>query len=155
MDIGIYSLIDIVENAIKPFYSQAKNKNISLKVDIRDNLSKVKADFNKIAWILTNLIGNALRYAPQDGTGIIEIKAKETANKMLVSVTDNGKGIPEDYQEKIFEKFIQVRDVDNTGGTGLGLAISKEIANAHGGEIWVKSQLGAGSTFYFTLNIGI
>jgi PAS domain S-box-containing protein len=156
MDIQSYDLDKIVNHAIKPFYIQAKEKNISIKVNIKDNLSKVKADFNKISWVLTNLIGNAIRYTPKDGTGKITINAKQTANKMLISVSDNGNGIPEEYQQKIFEKFIQVKDGDreNTGGTGLGLAISKEIIKAHGGEIWVQSKVGEGSTFYFTLYTG-
>ncbi|MFZ5969084.1 MAG: ATP-binding protein [Bacillota bacterium] len=156
MDIENHSMKDIAENAIKPFNIQAKDRNIDIQIDVREELSKVKADFHKISLVLTNLIGNAMKYTPTDGSGIIKISARETANKMLVSVSDNGRGIPEDYQQKIFEKFIQVRD-DNgetPGGTGLGLAISKEIVNAHGGEIWVKSQLGEGSTFYFTLDLG-
>jgi len=156
MDIESQSLNTIVEYAVKQFRIQAKDKNISLEVDVKDVLPKVKADFNKISWVLTNLVGNALRYTPRDGSGKIILKAKETANKILVSVSDNGKGIPEEYQDRIFSKFIQVKNEDGTetGGTGLGLAISKEIINAHGGEIWVDSKLGKGSTFYFTLYIG-
>lgn len=157
MDFDAYSINDIVMHAANSFKIQAKDKNVHIKVDVKEHLSKVKADFNKISWVLTNLIGNALRYVPRDGTGKIEINAKETANKILVCVADNGQGIPEEYQQKIFEKFIQINDGSggNTGGTGLGLAISKEIVNAHGGEIWLQSQLGKGSTFYFTLSIGI
>lgn len=155
MDIMPQSVKNMVDSAVKPFKIQAEEKKVSINIDVRENLAKVKADYNKISWVLTNLIGNALRYVPRDGTGKIEIKAKQTANKMLVSVSDNGKGIPEEYQQKIFEKFIQVKDRngETNGNTGLGLAISKEIINAHGGEIWVDSQLGKGSTFYFTLSI--
>lgn len=156
MDIDSYDINNIINHSVKPFYRQAEEKNTNINIDIKENTSKVKADFNKISWVLTNLIGNALRYTPEDGTGKIEIKVKDTANKVLVSVADNGKGIPEDHQKKIFEKFIQVKDVngENTGGTGLGLAISKEIVNAHGGDIWVESNIGEGTIFYFTLYIG-
>ncbi|WP_130805741.1 ATP-binding protein [Senegalia massiliensis] len=156
MDIDSYDINNIINHSVKPFYRQAEEKNTTINIDIKENTSKVKADFNKISWVLTNLIGNALRYTPEDGTGKIEIKVKDTANKVLVSVADNGKGIPEDHQKKIFEKFIQVKDVngENTGGTGLGLAISKEIVNAHGGDIWVESNIGEGTIFYFTLYIG-
>jgi len=156
MDIDSYDINNIINHSVKPFYRQAEEKNTTINIDIKENTSKVKADFNKISWVLTNLIGNALRYTPEDGTGKIEIKVKDTANKVLVSVSDNGKGIPEDYQKKVFEKFIQVKDVngENTGGTGLGLAISKEIVNAHGGDIWVESKIGEGTIFYFTLYIG-
>lgn len=154
MDIERNNIKDILDNAVKPFKRQLEEKNVDLEIKIRDNLSNVKADFNKISWVFTNLIGNALRYLPDEKEGKIIIDAKETANKMLVSVADNGKGISEEYQQKIFEKFIQAKDNDNKGGTGLGLAISKEIINAHGGEIWVNSKIGEGSTFYFTLNLG-
>ncbi|WP_099190310.1 ATP-binding protein [Tepidibacter mesophilus] len=155
MDFQVCNIKSILEYAVKPFDITARNKNITLKIEVEDNLNKVKADFNKISWVLTNLIGNALRYTSRDGNGKIEINAKETGNKILVSVQDNGKGIPEEYQQKIFEKFIQVKNEDDEikGSTGLGLAISKEIINAHGGDIWVKSKLREGSVFYFTLNL--
>ncbi|MDW7669563.1 MAG: ATP-binding protein [Bacillota bacterium] len=154
MDIERHNLKDILDNAIKPFKRQFEEQDVDIELKIRKNLSDVKVDFNKISWVFTNLIGNALRYLPEDKKGKIIINAKETANKMLISVSDNGKGISEEYQQKIFEKFIQAKDNDNKGGTGLGLAISKEIVNAHGGEIWVKSKIGEGSTFYFTVKLG-
>nr|WP_286672882.1 ATP-binding protein [Anaeromonas gelatinilytica] len=155
MDIALYDIRKIIQHAVKPFYRQAEDKNTSISINVNDNVSKVKADFNKISWVLTNLVGNALRYTPENG-GKIEIEVKETANKILVAVKDNGKGIPEEFQKKIFEKFVQVKDEkgENTGGTGLGLAISKEIVNAHGGDIWIESEPGNGSKFYFTLYIG-
>lgn len=156
MDIASYDIKKIIDHSVKPFYRQAEEKNVSINIDINENVPKIKADFNKISWVLANLIGNALRYTPENGDGKIEIEVKETSNKLLVSVKDNGKGIPEEYQNKVFEKFIQVRDEkgENTGGTGLGLAISKEIVNAHGGDIWIESEMGDGSKFYFTLYIG-
>lgn len=156
MDIDSYNISKIIDHSVKPFYRQAKDKKVSINIDIKKNIPKVKADFNKISWVLTNLINNALRYTPEDGSGKIKIKVKDTANRLLISVSDNGKGIPEEYKKKVFEKFIQVKDAkgENEGGTGLGLAISKEIVNAHGGDIWIESKMGEGSTFYFTLYIG-
>jgi PAS domain S-box-containing protein len=149
MDIQPNELKEIVDNAMRPFTIQLKENDIDLRVELPDKLPRVKADFNKISWVLTNLVGNAIRYVSKDGSGKITVTARKTVNKLLVSVTDNGIGIPEDMQEKIFEKF--VRADESPGGTGLGLAISREILLAHGGEIWVSSKQGSGSAFYFTL----
>lgn len=157
MDIELQDINEMIEYAIKQFRRRAKERNINLEIQVKGDISKVKADFNKISWVITNLVGNAIRYTPRDGSGKIIVKAQETANKVLVSVADNGRGIPEEYHDRIFSKFIQVKDDEDNGekgGTGLGLAISKEIINAHGGEIWVDSKVGEGSTFYFTIYIG-
>ena len=156
MDFQSCSIKKIIEDASRLFLLQLEEKNIVLHKDIGERLSPVKADYNKITWVVTNLIGNAIRYAPSNGTGKIEIKVVETANKMLLSVKDNGKGISEEFQKTIFDKFVQIKDENDqsVGGSGLGLAISREIIKAHGGEIWVSSKLGKGSTFYFTLPFG-
>ena len=103
--------------------------------------------------VLTNLITNAIKYKSEKREGYIIIEAFKKEKNIIVSVEDNGRGIPEEYIEKIFNKFIQVK-VSNEGkieGTGLGLSICKEIIKNHGGEIWVDSILGKGSTFYFSL----
>lgn len=155
MNIRGNELKKIVEESVKAFEHQAKDKNIELSYSIEENLPLIRADFNKISWILINLIGNAMRYTPRDGSGKIQIEGKRTGSIAMVSVSDNGIGIPQEYRKKIFEKFVQVKDKEGnpTGGTGLGLAICKEIIEAHGGQIWVKSKLTKGSTFYFTLAI--
>ncbi|MBF0376271.1 MAG: HAMP domain-containing protein [Desulfamplus sp.] len=114
-------------------------------------LPNVRADANKITWVLSNLISNALRYVG-DG-GIIELMAANRGDGNInISVRDNGPGIPNEYQTKIFQKFIQVKG-QSSGGSGLGLAICKEIINAHSGTIWVESEVGKGSVFTFTLPI--
>lgn len=123
-----------------------------------DDLSEdvlVLCDYNKISWVLTNLLSNALKFVNSDGSGIVKVGTKSNVNKLLLYVSDNGKGVPEEYKESIFQKFIQVKDVNGEafGGTGLGLAICKEIVNAHGGEIWINSKVNEGSTFYFSLEI--
>lgn len=155
MDLQSCEVKEVINHAVKHFDIQLKEKNIKLIKDINDNLPKVKADADKIAWVINNLVSNALRFTPTDGSGKIFVKTKETANKLLISVSDNGEGIPEEYLKTIFDKFIQVKDKngETTGGAGLGLAISKEIIKAHGGEIWATSELGRGSSFYFTLMI--
>lgn len=149
-----------INDVLKPinniFKIQLEEKNVRLIIDTTGVYKKVKVDINKISWVLINLVGNAIRYISTDGSGVIEIMAKEVNNDILISIADNGKGISDEDQIIIFEKFIQLKN--NYGGTngssGLGLAICKEIVKSHCGQIWVDSILGEGSTFYFTLKLG-
>ncbi|NLZ29006.1 MAG: cell wall metabolism sensor histidine kinase WalK [Firmicutes bacterium] len=142
---------ELVEEAIRLLSLQAETKKIAITADLPSRLPPVEADFNKIIWLLTNLIGNALRYTPEGGN--IKIKAKKpSGNRMFISVIDTGCGIPRLYQKKIFKKFVQVKDDQTSaGGSGLGLAICQEVVEAHGGRIWVESVEGQGSTFTFSL----
>ncbi len=137
----------LVEKAIELLQIQAKEKDIHLFSTLSDSLKPVNADPNKITWVLTNLIANALRYAKET----IEVAAKAHGDWISIAVIDDGPGIDVAYQSKIFEKFVQVKTEKDVGGTGLGLAICKEIIKAHGGTIWVDSKPGEGSTFSFTL----
>lgn len=149
---GIYpcSIIGIVENCVRSFYEVAESKEINLIYELDDRLPKVRADHEKISWVINNLISNALKFT--NAGDEICISAQVQHGKMCVSVKDTGIGIPEEYCEKIFDKFVQVKDYrSETHGTGLGLTISKEIVEAHGGEIWCESKLDVGSTFIFTL----
>lgn len=142
---------DIFDSSVKPFKEKANKKGIDLiQKDVSD--LKVHADLNKITWVITNLIGNALRYT-EKGDEIV-IDANKKGHKVHISVADTGEGIPKEYQHKIFEKFVRAgTDQDESSGTGLGLPIAKEIVEAHGGRIWVKSEEGEGSTFTFTLKL--
>ena len=155
MDISEIDINDVISQIKRAFKIQIEEKNVKLSIDTNGIVRKVKGDINKISWVIANLIGNALRYIKTDNTGIIEIKTREVNNEMLVAICDNGEGIAEEYQKLIFEKFIQIKDKNGeiTGSSGLGLAICKEIVKAHGGEIWVDSTVGKGSTFYFTLKL--
>ncbi|MEM7556051.1 MAG: ATP-binding protein [Cyanobacteria bacterium P01_A01_bin.84] len=137
----------IVDKVMSLFAVQGEEKGIELHKDIASNLPPVNADANKITWVLTNLVANALRYAETK----IQIIAKQHANSVFLSVTDDGQGIEPAFQAKIFDKFVQVQTERDVGGSGLGLAICKEIVKAHGGTIWVDSTPGNGSTFNFTL----
>ncbi|MGM0379301.1 MAG: ATP-binding protein [Bacillota bacterium] len=142
----------IIKSAVNPFEKQFEEKDARLIYDEAIKDIYVKADYNKVSWVLTNLIGNALRYVPSDGEGKVEIEIKESNNTIYVTVQDNGQGIPKNKQNNIFEKFTQIKGDDKSGSTGLGLAISKEIIEAHNGDIWVESEKGKGSKFYFTLH---
>jgi len=139
----------LIERAVSTLATQAEEKGLELSQQLPDELLAVKADPNKIAWVLTNLIANAIRYTERGGR--IEISAKLARDFVYVSVADEGAGIPLAHQSKIFDKFVQVKSDKAVGGSGLGLAICKEIVKAHGGTIWVNSTPGQGSTFTFTL----
>jgi NtrC-family two-component system sensor histidine kinase KinB len=130
------------------FKSQIDMKEITLSSRLTGDLADVRADANKVTWVLTNLISNALRYVSRGGH--IQLIARKAGPQVHLSVQDDGPGIPPEYQTRIFQKFVQVKG-RVAGGTGLGLAICKEIVRAHGGAIWVESSHGRGSTFTFTL----
>lgn len=127
---------------------QARERKVELVTRLDEPVSDIWADANKIAWVLTNLVGNALRYSPAGGR--IEVSAHEIGRFVHFAVTDQGPGVPLEFQTRIFDKFVQVRDDQKPGGTGLGLAICREIVKAHGGTIWVDSVEGEGSRFTFT-----
>jgi len=140
----------LFEHARDIFKGQISMKQISLTVDNVENLPLVQADTNKIVWVLSNLISNALRYVEEGGH--IRLSAERVSNHIHISVQDDGTGIPPEYQTRIFQKFVRV-NTQEIGRTGLGLAICKEIVRAHGGTIWVESDQGKGSVFTFTVPI--
>lgn len=139
----------LFEKGVTVFKRQAEEKGVALLFDAPDGLPNVKADDQKMTWVLTNLISNALRYTPAGGH--VKLFAESLGPYVHLSVRDDGSGIPYEYQSKIFDKFVQVKSDKALGGSGLGLAICKEVVRAHGGTIWVDSVPGAGSTFTFTL----
>jgi NtrC-family two-component system sensor histidine kinase KinB len=139
----------LVEKAMTPFTIQAAEQGVELINQTFDCAAIVWADADKITWLMTNLIANALHYT--DAGGHVTLSATTQNRWAFLSVADDGVGIPKSYQSRIFDKFVQVKEVRAAGGTGLGLAISKEIVKAHGGVIWVDSTPGQGSTFTFTL----
>jgi NtrC-family two-component system sensor histidine kinase KinB len=151
MDFDRVSVQLLFEKAVSSLIAQANDKDIQLTFSAPSGLPLVKADANKITWVLTNLISNALRYTSSGGK--IHLYAEHFGAQTYVSVSDDGAGIPYEYQTKIFEKFVQVKSRQDAVGTGLGLTICKEIVRAHGGTIWVDSAPGEGSTFTFTLPV--
>ena len=151
MELSSISIRVLFEKAATVFNAQKEEKAVDLSFSVPEELPNVRGDDNKITWVLTNLISNALRYTPSGGH--INLSAESFGLSVQISVSDDGPGIPYEYQSKIFDKFVQVKSDKAVGGSGLGLAICKEIVRAHGGTIWVDSVPGSGSTFTFTLPI--
>jgi NtrC-family two-component system sensor histidine kinase KinB len=151
MEFSNISINLLFEKVVNVFKTQAEEKAVVLTYNAPKELPNVKADDNKINWVLINLISNALRYSHQNGN--VRLSAEAFGPYVQISVSDDGPGIPYEYQSKIFDKFVQVKSDQAVGGSGLGLAICKEIVRAHGGTIWVDSVPGEGSTFTFTLPI--
>jgi two-component system sensor histidine kinase VicK len=113
----------------------------------------VQADSDKVERVLLNLLTNAIKFSPEGGTVTVEVQWTEAPPGVLISVTDQGSGIPPEHLDRVFDKFYQAGDdlVKKTNGVGLGLYICKSIVEYHGGRIWVESTPGEGSTFQFTL----
>jgi NtrC-family two-component system sensor histidine kinase KinB len=139
----------MVFEALEPFQLDFRDRNVTLGVELQDDLPEIWADTARMNLVFANLLSNALRYTPPGGKVTVLGKADE--GWVQFSVSDSGKGIPSQYLARIFEQFFRVPDQGAETGAGLGLAIVKEIVEAHGGTIRVESHLGEGSTFTFTL----
>jgi two-component system phosphate regulon sensor histidine kinase PhoR len=136
---------------IEDLQARAAAKNARLQNEVPADLT-ARADTDRLQQVFFNLVENAIKYGRTDGTVVIGGR-RNGADKVELWVQDNGPGIPEDAKDRVFERFYRVDRARSreTGGTGLGLAIVKHIVQAHGGEVWVKSDIGQGATFYFTL----
>ncbi|MET3032680.1 ATP-binding protein [Flavobacterium johnsoniae] len=150
LNIGKSNPHEIVKYAVEAVKVQADQKQIQLIVDANENLKNVKADAEKTGWVLINYLSNAIRYSSEKST--ILIKLKEENDQMVFQVIDTGKGIDTRYKDKVFDKYFQVPGSQKSG-TGLGLAISKEFIEAQNGNVGVESNLGLGSTFWFSLKV--
>jgi PAS domain S-box-containing protein len=129
----------------------AVQKGLSLDLQISNDLPRLRADTQRIGQVLTNLIGNAIKFTPERGH--IHVSARRERDHLLCEVVDTGYGIHRDNLSRLFQRFTQL-DMSSTrraSGTGLGLSICKAIVEAHGGHIGVRSEVGKGSTFWFTL----
>lgn len=134
--------------AINALKTQAAQRNINFALECPDTMLKVQADNEKTAWVLTNLLSNAIRYSYENST--IFINVKEEDNRVHIAIKDTGIGIASEYRDKIFNRYFRVPGTKNEGN-GLGLSISKEFIEAQGGQILLESQIGEGSTFTITL----
>jgi len=141
---------DIVELSTFAILMMLNEKEIDLELSVQENLPNVKCDLEKTVWVVVNLLSNSIRYSSQKGK--ITIEAKEENMFVIISVKDEGPGISEEEQKRIFEKYVKSK-TDPAKGTGLGLAIAKEFVEVQGGIIGVESIPGSGSKFYFSLPI--
>jgi two-component system sensor histidine kinase KdpD len=138
---------DIIGVALQRLAENLKNRQTTIK--IQDELPLIQGDCVLLEQVLVNLLDNAIKYSPSDK--VIEISASVEDAKMVVSVADQGVGIPVESQEQVFEKFYRVGRTSTVGGTGLGLSICKGIIEAHGGSIWVAALPQGGTRFSFML----
>ncbi len=147
LEIGV--IIEEVTSQLLPLF---KNKGQSLKLEIPDCLSPVKADRGKIEQVLLNLLSNANKFSPTGGN--ITLRAKEVDDRIVVEVKDSAPVITEEEKEKLFEPYYRGGDADERAripGLGLGLAISKKLVELHQGKIWVESEPGKGNSFIFSI----
>jgi signal transduction histidine kinase len=151
--------IDLLDTVLPPLVHALGSSapTHSIVMDIAPDARWVDADPSKLNQILTNLVGNAIKYSPKGGR--IDIAARRLADSDLVeiAVSDQGIGIPAEYFDQLFDRFYRVdsSETRSIGGTGLGLYISRHLVELHGGALTVESEVGKGSTFRFTLPTGV
>jgi signal transduction histidine kinase len=139
----------LINKAVESVQNVAKEKNISIKKELVENLPVIQTDADKTVWVLNNFLTNAIRYSPIDS--IVIVAADKKDNKIQFSVQDFGSGIAPEYKDKIFDRYFKIPGTKE--GTGLGLAICKEFIEAQGGEISASSMIGKGSQFYFSFPV--
>ena len=160
-DLLSYSRVGTRGKSMEPVDTQVAlgqaRTNLSMSIEethaviTNDDLPMVLADESQLVQLFQNLIGNALRFHKPEVSPRVHVSAESRDGEWIFSVRDNGIGIDPQYFERIFVIFQRLNNRDDFQGTGIGLAICKKIVERHGGKIWVESQAGQGSTFYFTL----
>jgi signal transduction histidine kinase len=152
LELPDFDLPTALDNALTLVRERAGRRSITLQMGVDVRLGKVRADERKIRQVVLNLLSNAIKFTPEGGR--IEVGAVPKDGSVEVSVSDTGIGIAPEDQEKVFEEFRQVGTAEKKAeGTGLGLTLCRKFIELHGGRIWVKSELGVGSTFTFTIPV--
>jgi signal transduction histidine kinase/CheY-like chemotaxis protein len=150
LELTDFDLPTAIENALMLVRERAGRRSIALHTNIDNRLGRIQADERKIRQLVLNLLSNAIKFTPEGGR--IEVHASPKNGSVEISVSDTGVGIAPEDQEAVFEEFRQVGTAaKKVEGTGLGLTLCRKFAELHGGRIWVKSKLGVGSTFTFSL----
>ncbi|MGK4007735.1 GAF domain-containing sensor histidine kinase [Sorangium sp. So ce1036] len=143
-----HDVAGLVSDAIELLREEAAEKSLRLEQGIELGVERALCDRDRILQVIANLVGNAIKFTPAGGE--ITLRAQPWGREVLLSVRDTGPGIPEDQRSRIFERYWQAKETAHQG-TGLGLSIAKALVEVHGGRIWVESEVGEGSTFFFTL----
>lgn len=153
LEISDIEVPQLLTDVVADHADQAAEVGLDLQVMAPPDLPIIKADAALLKSAVTNLIGNVLKHAPH--SGVVLVRAQQDGDDIIFSVHDRGPGIPQTEQIRLFEKFYRVRqkDQDDTKGSGLGLALVKSIVQRHGGRVWLHSQEGKGSSFYFSLPV--
>jgi signal transduction histidine kinase len=151
LDVEEFDLAQAIDNAVVLVRERATRKGLALVTTLDHGLGAIRADQRKIKQVLLNLLSNAVKFTPEGGQ--VEVRAHRAGGEVEIAVVDTGIGIAPEDQEAVFEEFRQVGTdyAKKHEGTGLGLTLSRKFVELHGGRIWVKSQLGQGSTFAFSL----
>jgi two-component system NtrC family sensor kinase len=146
----VVPLEGIIRYSLETMNGQISDKHLNLHLNLPADIPQMRGNPIRLRQMLDNLIGNAIKYTPEDGDITIEVEVQ--SEQIILRITDNGPGIPPSDQPHIFEKFYRASNVPKgVGGSGLGLAIVKSIIDSHHGRIWVESLLGKGSTFTIVL----
>ena len=161
LELDDVSITEMVDEALKGIRGQLENKAQALEVDVASDLPPVRGDRTRLVQVLTNLMSNAHKYTPEGGHIMVRVQPQSNGHgagkieSVVCSVTDTGIGMSPEDQERLFTKYFRADHpgVHSESGTGLGLVITKSLVELHGGEIWVESELGKGSTFSFTIPV--
>ncbi len=159
---GSVNIRNVVTETLRPFQKQIEDKGQNLLVDVADDLPLIRADQNRLIQVLTNLVSNAHKYTPPNGDitvrGLVDRDLRDNKGRPLpamihVSVADSGIGMSEEDLARLFTPYFRSENTltREQPGTGLGLTITRGLVQRHGGDIWVKSQVGIGTTFHFTI----
>jgi signal transduction histidine kinase len=152
------SMEQLINETCDSLEAWAGTKEIAIAKNVQRDMRQVSIDRKRIIQVLTNLIGNSIKFTPKGGTITISVNITpaEGRDMLIVSVADTGVGITKEDLPKLFNKFQQLggdRSLHHVSGTGLGLYICKELINLHGGTIWAKSEIGKGSAFIFKIPV--
>ena len=153
LEVDRLSVLQLVQSCVETAQRVATGKHLRVSVNLPSSVPDIVADRRRLAEVLQNLLDNAMQYTPSGGEIVVSVSSDQA--EVTFTVSDTGIGIPQVDQPRIFERFYRV-DVARSrevGGTGLGLSIAKHLVEAHGGRIWVESEVGHGSQFYFTVPV--